>query len=297
MKLHRRSRVCLTGVFLAALALACDGGSSDAWVVEIDDGGVRVADLLRVTEERVEEEGAEHRSEILNEELERLVGEELALRRAKSLDIDISDDEVDQWLLRLHGPEYKTNDMAYRDEVRRQLALDRAAIIDLAEQAELAPDAVLNHFEEHLDDYRTPARIQIRQIVLQDPMRAGRLIDELNDGADFAEKARESSLAPEADKGGLLPPFSRGEMPEVFEHAFTLDVDEMSDVRESPYGYHIFLLVARLPAQEPELEDVREDIQAELQTQRLAELRRGWLRGLRKQSHIQLNERVLEKLR
>ena len=40
-----------------------------------------------------------------------------------------------------------------------------------------------------------------------------------------------------------------------------------------------------------------EEIKAELQTRRLAELRRGWLRDLRRVADIRVNERLLEQLR
>ena len=52
-----------------------------------------------------------------------------------------------------------------------------------------------------------------------------------------------------------------------------------------------------LATTEPELEDVRSRIAADLQTERLSELRRGWLRDLRKRSRIQVHERLLETLR
>ena len=109
--------------------------------------------------------------------------------------------------------------------------------------------------------------------------------------------AQQYSLAPDGSDGGLLPPFSKGEMPDVFDHAFALEIDEISDTVESPFGYHVFQLVGRFPPQEPELEDVRSRISANLQTERLSELRRGWLRDLRKRSRIQVNVRLLETLR
>ncbi len=297
MKLRAWSRVTLGGALAAVLVLGCDGGSSGSFVVEIDDAGVSLADLRRELDARVEAEGAEHRSEILDEELERLVDEELALARARALGLEVDDKDVDEWLASLHGADYRTRDQSYRDSVREQLSRDRAAILDLAERLQVGDDAVMAHFEEHLDEFRTPARIQIRQILVQDVPRAQALIDQANSGADFAELARQHSIAPEASEGGLLQPFSKGEMPEVFDHAFALEIDETSEAFESPYGYHVFLLIRRFPQQEPELEDVRQRIITDLQTARLAELRRGWLRNLRKHARIRVNERKLETLR
>ncbi len=297
MKLPYKRMVYPVGLLAAALWLGCQGASSDAFVVEIEDGGVRLAELQSALEARLADEDPAHRGEILDEELDRLVNQKLAMRRSRSLGIEIEDSELEAWLRRLHGPEYKTRDEAYRESVRQQLEADRAAIIDLAEQVEVPHDAVVEHFEAHREEYRMPARIQIRQIVVQDPPRAQALIDQLRGGADFSELAKAHSLAPDGSEGGLLPPFAKGEMPDVFDHAFALEVDEISDTVESPFGYHVFQLVGRFPPQEPELEDVRSRIAADLQTERLSELRRGWLRNLRKRSRIQVNERLVETLR
>ena len=133
--------------------------------------------------------------------------------------------------------------------------------------------------------------------MVQDEAEAHRLRDELEGGANFSALAQASSAAPEASAGGLLPPFAKGELPDVFDRAFELDLDEISAVLDSPYGFHIFLLVARFPPQVPELGDVHEKIKAELQTRRLAELKRGWLRDLRRVAEIRVDERLLEQLR
>ncbi len=281
---------------LSVLALGC-GPGADALVVEIDDGGVRLDELSPVVEARVEAEGEDLRVEILNEELERLVAEVLVLARAQTLGIQIDDEEVDAWLARLHGPDYVIDDPGYREQVRRQLTGERAAMVDLASSVQVQDDAVINYFEEHRDRYQIPPRVQIRQLVVQDEAMARRLYDEIRAGAEFAVVARAHSLAPEASDGGLLPPFARGEMPEIFDAAFDLGVDEVSEVLPSTYGYHVFLLVARYPAQVPELADVRGEILAELQTRRVVQLEKAWLRDLKRKAEIRVNERLLEGLR
>ena len=79
--------------------------------------------------------------------------------------------------------------------------------------------------------------------------------------------------------------------------SFALEIDEVSDTLESPYGYHVFQLVTRYPPQEPELQDVRARISFDLQSARLADLRRSWLRDLRKRARIRVDERMLARLR
>ena len=69
----------------------------------------------------------------------------------------------------------------------------------------------------------------------------------LKDGADFAELAKKVSQDPgSAAQGGLLPFVQHGQFVKEFETAaFALQPGEMSDIVQSPYGYHIILMKER----------------------------------------------------
>lgn len=63
---------------------------------------------------------------------------------------------------------------------------------------------------------------------------------QLDSGADFAELAKQQSDCPSSARGGDLGPFGRGMMVKAFEDtAFGLQVGGVSDVIETPFGYHI----------------------------------------------------------
>ncbi len=68
------------------------------------------------------------------------------------------------------------------------------------------------------------------------------LRQKINDGADFAEIARASSDCPSGAGGGDLGHFGRGVMvPEFEEAAFGLEVDGLSGLVETDFGYHLIL--------------------------------------------------------
>jgi len=62
----------------------------------------------------------------------------------------------------------------------------------------------------------------------------------ISEGAEFAGLAEEYSDCPSGAKGGSLGTFGRGQMVKIFEDvAFGLDVDEVSEVIETEFGFHI----------------------------------------------------------
>ncbi len=66
------------------------------------------------------------------------------------------------------------------------------------------------------------------------------LKSELDGGADFADLARTHSDCPSGREGGDLGTFGPGTMVKAFEDAaFGLDVDAVSEVVETDFGYHL----------------------------------------------------------
>ena len=291
------SRAAGAALALAAVVVACGGSLERRWVAQVDGTRILFGELSRAVSERLEDYPGLRREQALDEELYRLVSEQVVLNRADELGVKIHDAEVRRRLSGIHGADFNGADPGYFEEVRQQMIRERTALLDLAGLLSLPDDALLRHFEEHRHLYRRPEQIQIRQIVVENESLARNLRSELVDGADFPALAADHSLAPESGAGGLLPPFARGELPEVFDRAFSLSARGLSQVIESPYGFHIFKLESRIPQHEPEFSELREDITLELQQRRLEELRRDWLRGLRREAEIKLNEPLLEELR
>jgi parvulin-like peptidyl-prolyl isomerase len=281
------------------LALAACG-EERPWVAQVGGKAIYLDELERAVAARVEDQPEASREDMLNQELDRLIQQRIALNRASELGVEISDEEVRGRLRELVGGDAhaieEIGSPEYIETLRREMAADRAAVIDLAERLDVTESALVHWFEEHRERFNTPERVRISQIVVRDEAQAHALLKELRQGADFAGLARIHSIAPEAENAGRLPPFALGEMPEEFDQAFRLRPGQLSRVIASPFGFHIFRLEEKIPAAEPSLDDVRDRVRSELEQARLAELRASWLRELRRSAEIRVNDPLLEGL-
>ncbi len=96
-------------------------------------------------------------------------------------------------------------------------------------------------------------QVHARHIVVSSEEEARQLLTQLQAGADFAALARAYSLDESTrEQGGDLDYFPRGLLTasEVEEAAFALQPGQVSDVIQSPLGYHIVQVVDRVPAME-----------------------------------------------
>jgi len=76
--------------------------------------------------------------------------------------------------------------------------------------------------------------------------KAKAILDSIKNGADFSEMAKRYSEHPSGKSGGDLPWVKRGTLVKEYEEAaFALEPGQISDVIESPLGFHIIKLVDR----------------------------------------------------
>ncbi len=100
--------------------------------------------------------------------------------------------------------------------------------------------------------------------------KAEQLLAEVRKSPDtFADVARKNSQDPgSAEKGGDLDFVTRGAMVKPFEDAmFALKKNDISDVVETQFGYHIIKLTDIKPSSVPPFEQARAGIESDLRTQ------------------------------
>jgi len=175
---------------------------------------------------------------LLEEEIERqgIVADEDELASLmNNVKAQYSDEEFEQ-VLALQGMSYEE----LEDELTTRLNMQTLLSSEI-EDLQVTDEEVQQFFDENQEMLGTPEQVRASHILVNTSEEADALLDELEDGADFAELAEEYSLdTGSAALGGDLGFFPKGTMVAEFEDAaFNLEVGEISDVVETNFGFHI----------------------------------------------------------
>lgn len=113
-------------------------------------------------------------------------------------------------------------------------------------RAKVSEQEILDYFNNHKNEFSRGPQVILRQILSATEGDAKKVMAKVNTN-NFEEMARELSIAPEADKGGLLGPFTEPQLPHLFEVAFSMRTGEIRGILKSPYGFHIVKLEKKIP--------------------------------------------------
>jgi peptidyl-prolyl cis-trans isomerase C len=90
------------------------------------------------------------------------------------------------------------------------------------------------------------ARASARHILVAEEELCESLKVQIQDGADFADVAREHSSCPSSQEGGALGEFSPGQMvPEFDEVVFSGEVNQVHGPVKTQFGYHLIEITDR----------------------------------------------------
>lgn len=142
-------------------------------------------------------------------------------------------------------------DMADLEQSIKMNLMIRAAVAD---RADFSEEDVREHY-----DSQVPEGTRMAHILVDEEQEAKDIIEELNDGADFAELAEERSQDPgSASNGGEYELETGRFVPEVEEAAMSLDEGEITEEPvESSFGYHVIKLLEK--GEKEDFEDAKEE--------------------------------------
>lgn len=83
-------------------------------------------------------------------------------------------------------------------------------------------------------------QLRASHILVDNKDKAQNIKQQLDNGKDFKQLAKEASDCPSSEKGGDLGFFSKGDMVKPFERkVFSMDVGDVSKPVKTEFGFHI----------------------------------------------------------
>jgi peptidyl-prolyl cis-trans isomerase C len=183
----------------------------------------------------------------------------------------------------------------WQQSVERRL-LEKMALEKIQQQVTTPAESEINrYYEENKQRYRQQERILLQQIVLAENSDADHIRAALKQKKSFEELAKQFSITPEGKAGGLVGWVEKGTL-EVFDKAFSLPIGKPSETIQSPYGFHIMIVLKKTPAGIPPLSSVHETIKRELKAKRDQAYFSSWLAQQIRSLHVFKDQQLIEKL-
>ena len=252
----------------------------------------------------------EARGTLLNRMIDNLLMEQQA-RKAR---IVIRDEEVTAAIKDLHERRKISPDEllkaleregttleAYKKGVRDQMMRIRLIQREIKSQVAVSDEEIGEYYRKHREDYEGKEAVRIKQILLtlpkgDDPAAKEKLRADaeaihkrLLAGEPFDLLSGQYSQGPAAAAGGDIGYIEKGViLHEVEEAAFSLPLNQISGIIESPIGFHIIQVIDRRGGGIKSIESVRGEIREKIDQEKMEKKFGEWLDELRIRSHIEI---------
>ena len=185
-----------------------------------------------------------------------------------------------------------------RKDIRENESIRKLYESETAKVAPPTDDEVAAFYAENAERFTTGEEVTARHILIgareadeatkaAAKAKAEGIRKQLVEGADFAELAAANSDCPSKADGGSLGSFGRGRMVPAFdEAAFALPVNAISEVVETPFGFHVIQVTERTEGGKRPLEEMREQLSEQLAAQKKNEAFELTIEGLRAKATI-----------
>ena len=214
--------------------------------------------------------------------LDQMIDEEMILAEAARRGITLGEEEKRGQL----PSGAQGGDSAGLERVLLQGKFKREVILD---GVTVSQDEVAAYFAAHQPEFREPAQVVLKKILLDDRKTAEQVRAQVAARpSSFEEVAEARSLAPggglpEAHEEDLLPEALRAQVQK-------LRPGELSPVVTDPQGFYILRLEGRQAASMPTLEELRERIELKLLTERAETRYQEFLAALRGSTRVEIRE-------
>lgn len=185
----------------------------------------------------------------------------------------------------------------WKKSVRYKLMEDKIIQELIHPKIQIPEVEIRRHYQQYQSEFQEPEMLRARHILVSEKSQAEKIFAQLQEGVPFDSLAKKYSTSPEAERGGDLGYFPRGQYPAIFDDiCFSLPVGATSRIISSEYGYHIFQILDKKPARVIPFEESRAEIELQLKGEREQELIQEWLKSMKEAVPVVINQQVLRRL-
>lgn len=306
-------------VLLSLPAMAADTKSAGGKVAVINGVVITQAHYdkeLKVHADRVSRQGRqiseEQMAALKKEVLDGLIEREVLYQESQKAGIKIDEQKVDDQMAGIkkrfpNEEEFKKalasmglTEEEVRTQIQRGLAIRGLIDQKVANSIVVTDEETKAYYDNNPQFFKQPEQVKASHILIKveptadDATKAAArkkiedIRKKLTDGGDFAELAKEYSEGPSAPKGGDLGYFRRGQMVKAFDDtAFSMEINEISGLVESRFGYHLIKVYDKKPEQTIAYADVKDKIAQRLKQEKIEKGANEYVGNLKKEAKIE----------
>jgi peptidyl-prolyl cis-trans isomerase C len=188
-----------------------------------------------------------------------------------------------------------------REETRTQVLVSKMLQQEVASQVAVKPTEISGFYEKNPDKFQQPEAVRASHVLITVPegaapaaraaarTKAENVLKQARAGADFAKLAQTYSDDASKGRGGDLGFFPKGQMVPAFEAAaFALAPNQVSDIVESPFGYHVIKVIEKRPAQNVPFSEAAPRIEQYLRQEQQQAKTKAFVDQLRAKGNVQV---------
>jgi len=267
-------------------------------VLEIEETRYTLGDFMAYVRQLNQDEG-ELTPEVLSELFNQFIEDKLILYSAQKQNLELTEEEKQAFLRRL------TRDYPVEDNTSKSSEEDKNLLESLliekykrerVKDVLVTDEEIKDYYQTHKKDFLVPERVRVSQILVKSSDLAVKLQEKLKKATEeeFHQAAKDYSEAPDAYKGGVMGVFKPGDLPYDMEKViFALGEGKVSQVFESPYGYHIFRLDRKYQPNLMEIEETAPKIRNILREKKVKEIIEKEVEDLKETYHWRVYEKNL----
>jgi len=185
----------------------------------------------------------------------------------------------------------------WESSIKNKLLTNKLIHLHVNSKVSVSDKELRDYFEKSNNKFHKKEQVRALHIMVESEEEIREIQKELRrKQKSFSELAREYSLGPEGAQGGDLGYFEAGQMPEEFDEVFKLDVNKVSSIIRTPYGFHLFKVVDKIKERKMNFDESKSGIEKILLQDLQDKAFQEWLLNLKQNAHIDIEYDLLQKI-